>query len=172
MKVSFSLFFVGAACEGATAAYIRLCFGHPLLSRESASAPPVRIGLGTTEQELVDVPSCIPIGKRPAAMEAEKPSGPIATDSPASSIANNPAGSSYPPPTIAATTTTLPPPPHPPVLHNAHPTVMDLDTSTAEDRSRRATSVISMDDLEAAQALEGLRSGMFTCLHSASAEKR
>lgn len=49
---------------------------------------------------------------------------------------------------------------------------MDLDTSTAGDRSRRATSVISMDDLEAAQALEGLRSGMFTCQCSASAEKR
>lgn len=29
------------------------------------------------------------------------------------------------------------------------------------DRSRRDTSVLSMDDLEAAQALEGLRSGMF-----------
>jgi hypothetical protein len=29
-----------------------------------------------------------------------------------------------------------------------------------EDRSRRAASVLSMDDLEAAQALEGLRSGM------------
>ncbi|KAJ5360592.1 hypothetical protein N7517_009783 [Penicillium concentricum] len=39
--------------------------------------------------------------------------------------------------------------------HNAHPSVMDLDK---EDRSRRAASVLSMDDLEAAQALEGLRS--------------
>jgi hypothetical protein len=39
---------------------------------------------------------------------------------------------------------------------------MDLDNTTADDRSRRATSVISMDDLEAAQALEGLRSGMVT----------
>jgi hypothetical protein len=39
---------------------------------------------------------------------------------------------------------------------------MDLDTTTTDDRSRRATSVISMDDLEAAQALEGLRSGMLT----------
>ncbi|KAJ5688904.1 hypothetical protein N7462_003296 [Penicillium macrosclerotiorum] len=43
-------------------------------------------------------------------------------------------------------------------LHNAHPTVMDLDSQTAEDRTRRAASVLSMDDLEAAQALEGLRS--------------
>jgi hypothetical protein len=34
---------------------------------------------------------------------------------------------------------------------------MELDK---EDRSRRAASVLSMDDLEAAQALEGLRSGM------------
>ncbi|KAL4974346.1 transcription factor Opi1-domain-containing protein [Aspergillus desertorum] len=36
--------------------------------------------------------------------------------------------------------------------------IMDTDSTTgAEDRSRRATSVLSMDDLEAAQALEGLR---------------
>ncbi|KAJ5958383.1 uncharacterized protein N7479_005533 [Penicillium vulpinum] len=40
--------------------------------------------------------------------------------------------------------------------HNAHPSMMDLDK--VEDRSRRAASVLSMDDLEAAQALEGLRS--------------
>jgi hypothetical protein len=33
------------------------------------------------------------------------------------------------------------------------------NTAVAEDRSRRATSVLSMDDLEAAQALEGLRTG-------------
>jgi hypothetical protein len=33
------------------------------------------------------------------------------------------------------------------------------NTAIAEDRSRRATSVLSMDDLEAAQALEGLRTG-------------
>ncbi|KAJ5518098.1 hypothetical protein N7453_000520 [Penicillium expansum] len=43
-----------------------------------------------------------------------------------------------------------------PPYHNAHPSVMDIDK--AEDRSGRATSVLSMDDLEAAQALEGLRS--------------
>ncbi|CAI7604762.1 unnamed protein product [Penicillium glandicola] len=43
-----------------------------------------------------------------------------------------------------------------PPYHNAHPSVMDVDK--AEDRSRRAASVLSMDDLEAAQALEGLRS--------------
>lgn len=42
---------------------------------------------------------------------------------------------------------------------NAHPTVMDLDSHSTEDRTRRAASVLSMDDLEAAQALEGLRSG-------------
>ncbi|KAJ5795018.1 hypothetical protein N7457_001617 [Penicillium paradoxum] len=43
-----------------------------------------------------------------------------------------------------------------PPFHNAHPSVMDADKS--EDRSHRAASVLSMDDLEAAQALEGLRS--------------
>lgn len=60
-------------------------------------------------------------------------------------------------------TTTAPPsaptpcPPH----HHASSTVMDVDgTAVAEDRSRRAASVLSMDDIEAAQALEGLRSGM------------
>lgn len=35
---------------------------------------------------------------------------------------------------------------------------MDLDTHS-DDRTRRAASVLSMDDLEAAQALEGLRTG-------------
>ncbi|OOQ89066.1 clock controled protein [Penicillium brasilianum] len=95
-------------------------------------------------------------------MEADKPSGPIATvpDSPASSNPNKlPASSSYLATTVGSTT--APPPLHPlqlQALHNAHSAVMDLDTTTADDRSRRATSVISMDDLEAAQALEGLRS--------------
>jgi hypothetical protein len=99
-------------------------------------------------------------------MEADKPSGPIATvpDSTASSNPNkSPASSSYLATTVGATT--APPPLHPlqlQALHNAHPAVMDLDTTNADDRSRRATSVISMDDLEAAQALEGLRSGMST----------
>lgn len=41
--------------------------------------------------------------------------------------------------------------------------MMDVDSNASvEDRTRRATSVLSMDDIEAAQALEGLRSG--TCL--------
>lgn len=160
------------------AAYISLCFSGKVSSTAFHVKALQRLpsGLDWVRQSR-NSSTCqvaFPIGERPA-MEADKPSGPVATDSPVSSIANNPAGSSYSPPTIAATTATLPPPPpppHPPVLHNAHPTVMDLDTSTAEDRSRRATSVISMDDLEAAQALEGLRSGLFTRLCSASAEKR
>ncbi|KAJ5177174.1 uncharacterized protein N7482_003051 [Penicillium canariense] len=85
-------------------------------------------------------------------MEApDKPSGPIAT----APSANSPASSSCPAP---AATAAPPPAPYPQALHNAHPTVMDLDTTNAEDRSRRAASVLSMDDLEAAQALEGLRS--------------
>jgi len=40
-----------------------------------------------------------------------------------------------------------------------HAPLMDIDNSP-DDRSRRATSVLSMDDIEAAQALEGLRSGI------------
>lgn len=40
------------------------------------------------------------------------------------------------------------------------PIAMEVDsTPNAEDRTRRATSVLSMDDIEAAQALEGLRAG-------------
>lgn len=39
-------------------------------------------------------------------------------------------------------------------------TATEVDsTANAEDRARRATSVLSMDDIEAAQALEGLRAG-------------
>lgn len=44
-----------------------------------------------------------------------------------------------------------------PPYYNGLPSMMDIDNP--EDRSRRAASVLSMDDLEAAQALEGLRSG-------------
>ena len=40
------------------------------------------------------------------------------------------------------------------------PIAMEVDgTASTEDRTRRATSVLSMDDIEAAQALEGLRAG-------------
>jgi hypothetical protein len=35
-----------------------------------------------------------------------------------------------------------------------------MDDTHSDDRNRRAASVLSMDDLEAAQALEGLRTGM------------
>ena len=41
-------------------------------------------------------------------------------------------------------------------IHAHHAPMMEYDPP---DRSRRAASVLSMDDLEAAQALEGLRSG-------------
>ncbi|KAB8228610.1 hypothetical protein ETB97_012422 [Aspergillus alliaceus] len=45
-----------------------------------------------------------------------------------------------------------------PSFQNVPTSMMDLDNhAAAEDRSRRATSVLSMDDIEAAQALEGLR---------------
>ncbi|KAE8374229.1 transcription factor Opi1-domain-containing protein [Aspergillus bertholletiae] len=56
-------------------------------------------------------------------------------------------------------TSTLPAPPSSyPSVQNVPTTTMDVDNNTvAEDRSRRATSVLSMDDIEAAQALEGLR---------------
>lgn len=46
---------------------------------------------------------------------------------------------------------------------------MDLDTHS-DDRTRRAASVLSMDDLEAAQALEGLRTGTYIAETSHSAQ--
>ncbi len=53
--------------------------------------------------------------------------------------------------------------PSTPFANNIDPdlaTPMDVDsTPNTEDRTRRATSVLSMDDIEAAQALEGLRAG-------------
>lgn len=58
-----------------------------------------------------------------------------------------------------------PPPPAPSASAAEHESasMMDVDSNASvEDRTRRATSVLSMDDIEAAQALEGLRSG--TCL--------
>lgn len=65
---------------------------------------------------------------------------------------------------LATTDSTLSSYPAPPSAlsrprQNAPSTVMDLDSHSTEDRTRRAASVLSMDDLEAAQALEGLRSG-------------
>lgn len=65
---------------------------------------------------------------------------------------------------LATTTTGSPSYTAPPLAssrarQNAPSIVMDLDSHSAEDRTRRAASVLSMDDLEAAQALEGLRSG-------------
>ncbi|BCR89466.1 putative clock controled protein (Ccg-8) [Aspergillus chevalieri] len=53
--------------------------------------------------------------------------------------------------TITTSTTTAPD------TSVQHAPLMDIDNSP-DDRSRRATSVLSMDDIEAAQALEGLRS--------------
>lgn len=53
--------------------------------------------------------------------------------------------------------------PSTPFANNIDPeltSAMDVDgTPNGEDRTRRATSVLSMDDIEAAQALEGLRAG-------------
>lgn len=65
---------------------------------------------------------------------------------------------------LATTDSTLSPYTAPPLAslrprQNAPSAVMDLDSHSTEDRTRRAASVLSMDDLEAAQALEGLRSG-------------
>lgn len=63
--------------------------------------------------------------------------------------------SADPNPTLFAPTS------HPPIQHVS--SIMEPDsTAVAEDRSRRATSVLSMEDLEAAQALEGLRTGILS----------
>lgn len=64
------------------------------------------------------------------------------------------------PSTTDSSSDSAPPTAYPP-FHHVPPPMMDVDHSTvADDRSRRATSVLSMDDIEAAQALEGLRTGM------------
>lgn len=44
--------------------------------------------------------------------------------------------------------------------------MMDIDSNGVDDRAQRATSVLSMDDIEAAQALEGLRSGELCYRHT------
>ncbi len=55
---------------------------------------------------------------------------------------------------------TVPSTPVPSNIDPNLPTAMEVDsTPKSEDRTRRATSVLSMDDIEAAQALEGLRAG-------------
>ena len=80
------------------------------------------------------------------------------------------------PPTSQQSSLIPSPPPAPPAssspTHNPPPStttavqhaasVMDVDCKSPENRSQRAASVLSMDDLEAAQALEGLRSGLYT----------
>ncbi|KAJ9243650.1 hypothetical protein DTO169E5_2565 [Paecilomyces variotii] len=67
---------------------------------------------------------------------------------PAVSSVRDPRG---PPISTTTTTTTR--------FEHESASMMDVDrNSAADDRSRRATSVLSMDDIEAAQALEGLRS--------------
>ncbi|RAH41370.1 putative clock controled protein (Ccg-8) [Aspergillus brunneoviolaceus CBS 621.78] len=73
--------------------------------------------------------------------------------------------SAHPSPLLVSSTSTTSytaptPAPYPSFHHHVPPpsSLMDVDhTTAAEDRSRRATSVLSMDDIEAAQALEGLR---------------
>lgn len=59
-------------------------------------------------------------------------------------------------------------PSSPGLLDRGNVSHMDVDGASGnEDRTRRDTSVLSMDDIEAAQALEGLRSGT-ACVWSRS----
>ncbi|PYH88997.1 clock controled protein (Ccg-8) [Aspergillus ellipticus CBS 707.79] len=89
---------------------------------------------------------------------------PKASLSAPSGLAHHPKHTSAPSSSASTTSTTTVPVPYSapptayPSFHHVPPPLMDLDAgSVAEDRSRRATSVLSMDDIEAAQALEGLR---------------
>jgi len=53
-------------------------------------------------------------------------------------------------------------------IHDGEDSAMDIDNvKNGSDRDIRQTSELSMDDLEAAQALEGLRSGMSKDLRAA-----
>ncbi|KAG2414506.1 hypothetical protein HFD88_003697 [Aspergillus terreus] len=86
-----------------------------------------------------------------------------ATPTASVSASNPPTVSSSSSSSSTTSTSTAPatshlPPSYPSVQHVAT-SMMEVDSNTAPDeRSRRATSVLSMDDIEAAQALEGLRS--------------
>ncbi|KAF7585605.1 hypothetical protein BBP40_010482 [Aspergillus hancockii] len=85
-----------------------------------------------------------------------------ANDSSVSSVRNTPATTTSSnrntTPTAPASASVPAPTTTYPSFQNVPATMMDVDNNTAaEDRSRRATSVLSMDDIEAAQALEGLR---------------
>lgn len=85
--------------------------------------------------------------KRPTMDTPDKVSGLVTSSSPNRSSVS----SSYTAPLLATYRSP----------QNAPSTVMDQDSHSTEDRTNRATSVLSMDDLEAAQALEGLRSGEY-----------
>ena len=55
----------------------------------------------------------------------------------------------------------VPPGPLPTHLRDTESTAMEVDnTNSTSGRASRDTSVLSMDDIEAAQALEGLRTGI------------
>ena len=70
----------------------------------------------------------------------------------------------HPPPSTAAQAREWPAVPTAPpksATESDTASVMDIDSIISSDtRTVRATSVLSMDDIEAAQALEGLRAGM------------
>jgi hypothetical protein len=78
-------------------------------------------------------------------------------DTAAATTGNNPHTTSTGPSSGSIPAPTIPYP----SFQHVPASMMDVDNNTvAEDRSRRATSVLSMDDIEAAQALEGLRTGI------------
>lgn len=55
---------------------------------------------------------------------------------------------------------TVPVAPLKPIIKDEQTSVMDIDeVKSNSDRNARQTSELSMDDIEAAQALEGLRAG-------------
>lgn len=87
----------------------------------------------------------------PASFEADLP--PLSSVARDASTASHLRSSHTSSSSISSPTTTAP-------LYHAPANMMEVDNnSLIDERSRRATSVLSMDDLEAAQTLEGLRSG-------------
>lgn len=110
------------------------------IGRIGAGAGPVHESQSAAHQAHAFAPTATP-GVAPlpptaAATNMSRDSSSAAASMPLSSM----------PPTPSSSST---------LSHDPSRTMMDVDG----DRARRAASVLSMDDIEAAQALEGLRSG-------------
>ena len=96
------------------------------------------------------------------AEERSPPEVPIQNQPQSTPAANTSTGTVTTMATTTATTAVSAPPSAPMLRNIAEPdraSAMDLDSNANREDRTRATSVLSIDDIEAAQALEGLRTG-------------